>query len=269
MSKKAPPANLEQYRLAKIEQYRHRKRRAGNLRWVLVSLLFLACAAAGYGFSVSAFFAVEQVIVSGNEQISAERIRSLSGVNIGQNIFTVDEASVESWLLIEPVILAAQVERRLPRAIKITVTERQPAAVLATGQAFVQVDESGLVLRRMRELDNLILPILSGVGGFPSGIVPGSRIGGEDIGVALAVLNNLPEQALPVVKEIDVTDSQKIRIYTEGGIEVRVGGIGDIAEKFLLANGIIYNAQLNGVASKIGYIDISSTEKPVIYYLGQ
>ena len=252
---------------ANIEQYRRRKRRAGNFRWVLVALLFLACAACGYIFSLSPFFAVEQVIIGGNQQISAERLRALSGIEMGQNIFTVNEALTERWLFMEPLVATAQVERLLPRTVKIQVTERQTAAVLATGQAFVQVDNSGLVLRRMRELDNLSLPILSGITGFPTGIIPGSRIEGRDMEVALAVLNTLPEQAFPAVKEIDVTDNQKIRLYTTGGIEVRIGGSGNIAEKYLLADSIIYNAQLNDMASQIGYIDISSTEKPVIFYV--
>jgi cell division septal protein FtsQ len=121
----------------------------------------------------------------------------------------------------------------------------------------------------MHELDNLDLPIVSGVTVFSPGAVPGVRIEGEDMAVALAVLNSLPLQAFPAVKEIDVTDSQKIRLYIEGGIEVRVGSASDMAEKFLLADSIIYNEQLKGAASQIGYIDISSIEKPVIYYLGQ
>jgi len=261
MREKTPPAS--------IEQYRRRKRRAGNLRWILVALLLLVCAVCGYFFSISPFFYVEQVLVSGNELLSAERLRMLSGIEIEQNIFTVDTERVERWLSIEPLVKSAQVERQLPRTIRITVIERCPAAVLATGQAFIQVDNSGLVLRRMRELDIFTLPILSGISGFSPGITPGSVIEGEDMELALNVLNGLPKEAFSVVKEIDVTDSQKIRIYTEGGIEVRMGNINDMTEKYLLADSIIYNAQLNGAASQIGYIDISSTEKPVIYYLNQ
>jgi cell division protein FtsQ len=254
---------------ANIEQYRRQKRRAGNLRWVLVILLLLGCAACGYLFSISPFFEVEQVMVSGNEQLEAGRLRALSGIKMGQNIFALDTALVERWLLMEPLVETALVERRLPRAVSITVTERRAAAILPTGQAFVQVDKNGLVLRRLRELEDLSLPILSGVGGFLPGIGPGSRIEGQDMEVALTVLNSLPERAFPAVKEIDVTDHQKIRLYTEGGIEVRVGGADIMAEKYLLADSIIYNAQLNGSAAQIVYIDVSSTEKPVVNYLKQ
>ena len=257
MSEITPPTD--------IEQYRRRKRRAGNFRWVLIAMLLLACAAGGYFFSFSPFFSVEQLIVSGNEQVDAERLRELSGIEVGQSIFTVDIAQVERWILMEPFVETAQVKRQLPRMVSIAVTERCPAAVLATGYAFVQVDSSGLVLRRLRELDNLALPILSGIADVNTGTVPGSRIEGEDMKVALTVLKTLPIQAFPAVKEIDVTDSQKIKLYTEGGIEVRVGGSGDIAEKYLLADSIIYNAQLNGTAHKIVYIDVGSTEKPVVY----
>jgi cell division protein FtsQ len=261
MADKKDPADIEQYRL--------HKRRAGNLRWLLVAVLLLACAACGYLFAVSPFFGVEQVTISGNELLGAGRLRLLAGIKTGQNIFTVDTALVERWLFMEPLVESALVEIRLPRTVKITVAERQPVALIPTGQAFVQVDKSALVLRRMRELDDLSLPILSGVTGFPPGIVPGSRIEGKEMEVALIVLNSLPKQAFPAVKEVDVTDSQKIRLYTGGGVEVRVGGSGNMAEKYLLAESIIYNAQLDGTASQIGYIDVSSTEKPVVYYLSQ
>ena len=259
MSARTPPAN--------IDQYRRRKRQAGNFRWVLITLLFSACAVWGYFFSMSPFFGVEQVLISGNEQVSAESLFAFSGISMGQNIFTVDTARVQRWLCMDPFIKTAQVAYVLPRTVKITVTERRPVAVLATGQAFVQVDDNGLVLLRLRELDTLDLPILSGISGIAPGAVPGSRIECRDMQVALTVLNTLPKQAFPAVKEIDVTDNQKIRLYIEGGIEVRLGGSGDMAEKYLLANGIIDNAKLSGRASQIGYIDVSSTEKPVIYYL--
>ncbi|MCL1975548.1 MAG: FtsQ-type POTRA domain-containing protein [Firmicutes bacterium] len=265
MNKKKLPANLEHYRLAKIEEYRRRKRRAGSFRWVIMLFMLLACAAVGYSLSFSPFFGVEQVIVSGYKQVSAERLRALSGIELGQNIFTVNTAQVEKWLNIEPWVKTAQVDRLLPRIIRITITERRPAAVLSTGQAFVEIDKNGLVLRRMHELDNLDLPILSGIANIHAGVVPGSYLDGKDIGVALTVLNNLPQQAFLAVKEIDVRDSQKIKLYTEGAIEVRIGGIGDIAAKYLLADSIIYDAQLNGTISQISYIDVSSTAKPVIY----
>ncbi|MCL2496491.1 MAG: FtsQ-type POTRA domain-containing protein, partial [Clostridiales bacterium] len=240
--------------------------RAGNFRWLLIATFFLACASCGYTFSRSSFFALEQVIISGNQAVSAERLRHLSDVEMGRNIFTVDVDQVRQRLLIEPFVASAQVQLRLPRTININISERQPAAVLATGHAFVQIDNTGLVLRRMRELDTVRLPILSGANDFPVGIMPGGIIEGEGIELALTILNMLPELSVQSVTEIDVTDSQKIRLYTTGGIEVRVGGPTDIAEKYVMAANIIYDAQMNGKAADIHYIDISSTEKPVINY---
>jgi len=252
-----------------ISQYRRSKRRAGNFRWLLIAVFFLACATSGYTFSRSSFFAVRQVMISGNQTVHAERLRQLAGVDLEQNIFTVDADQVRQRLFIEPFVAAAQVQLRIPGTVNIIIVERQPAAVLATGHAFVQIDNTGLVLRRMRELDTVRLPILSGVNNFPAGIMPGSFIEGEEIQVALTVLNMLPELSVQSVTEIDVTDSQKIRLYTTGGIEVRVGGPTDIAEKYVLAANIIYDAQMSGKAADIRYIDISSTEKPVINYYRQ
>jgi cell division protein FtsQ len=261
MNARTPPAS--------IEQYRKRKRRAGSIRWVLIALLLLACSACGYFFSLSPFFGVEQIEVKGNELIGTERVIALSGIKARQNIFTVDTALVERWLLIDPQVKSSQVRCRLPRTVSISVTERRPVAVLATGLAFIEIDESGLVLRRLRELDELSLPILSGISGFLPGVIAGSQIEGAEIKAALTVLNSLPQEAFFTVKEIDVADTQKIRLYFEGGIEVRVGDMGDMAVKYSKAKTIIYDAQLNGNLSKIDYIDTSYTEKPVIYYKNQ
>ncbi|MCL1816135.1 MAG: FtsQ-type POTRA domain-containing protein [Clostridiales bacterium] len=250
-------------------QYHRHKRRAGNFKWILAILFLSICVACGYLFSISPFFGVEQIMVSGNKLVSNERLRALSGIGVNQNIFSVDTAWVEQRLTIDPMVAGAKVECALPRTVKIAITERQPVAILATGQAFVQIDENGLVLCRSGAWDNYSLPIISGVKGFHPGVIAGSRIDSQDMQVALNVLLNLPEQAFPAVREINVTDNQKIRLYTEGGIEVRVGDKADMAKKYLLADSIIYNEHLNGNLSRISYIDISSTEKPVICPLYQ
>lgn len=85
------------------------------------------------------------------------------------------------------------------------------------------------------------------------------------MGVALAVLSNLPATAQGVLAEINVADGQKIKLYTQSGIELRLGGPTDLAEKYVLGISLVNDAQVNGYIGNISYIDVSSTERPVIF----
>ncbi len=250
--------------LTDISQYRRQRRRSGNFRWILVILFFLACAAAGYFFSLSSFFYVDRLEVIGNEAVTEERIMQLSGVSIGQNIFSLNLEKIALTISMDPLVKEVEVERKLPSALEITISERVPIAILATSSAFIQVDDTGMVLRRERSLSDMDLPFISGVDDILPGIVPGSRIKGVQIEQALSIVSSLPPDALKIIVEVDISDMQKIKLYTNTGIELRLGNGEGLEQKYITGLGIVQDLRDKGLASDIEYIDVSS-DTPVIY----
>ena len=251
-------------KITDIDQFRRTRKNHSRFRWLLIVVFFVVCMFAGYFFAISPFFAVKEIAVTGNAQISSQRIIQLSGIENGTNIFAVNEDAVERWLRIEPKIQSVDISRSLNGKIVIKITERKAVAVISVDNAFIDIDIKGRILSRYKTLDDYQLPLLTGLSGFESIAAPGCFIEVKGITEALAIISALPDNAADI-GEINVTDTQQIRLYTLGGTELRIGNTEDISEKYLLISGILANHTESGTVGMIDYIDVSSSI-PVVTY---
>ncbi|MBQ2699155.1 MAG: FtsQ-type POTRA domain-containing protein [Firmicutes bacterium] len=250
-----------------IGLYRRRRRRSYMLRW-LVMLVFLICVGVGGFFLArSPIFDIAEIRITGNDRVSDEQIIKLSRVDLGMSVFAVEEDVMEKWIAIEPRIKAVEATYRLPNKLRIVVEERQAVALVDGGDGhFLAVDESGRVLERLDVLEGLKLPLLLGITSFPKGVGPGYTIEGEQIEAGMRIINSLESNFMGEVGEIDVGNVQDIYLYTNAGLEIRLGDSADIREKFLMYQAIVANAEENGRLSRIAYVDVRLTDKPVINY---
>ena len=250
-----------------INYYKRRKKgKAGNTRWVLFIVFLFTCAVGGYFFALSPFFFIDDIEVTGNNTVDVATLLDLSGVSKGENIFTVDLYKTKQMILIDPMIRDCEIERKLPGIISINVAEREAVAVIPTGNGFLYVDTDGVVLSRYREVTEIPLPILVGIGDFLPGSVPGTRIDADRISTALNIVAAVPEEAQYVFEEINVSDEQKIVTYVHDGIRAMIGDKENISSKVQLIEKILEEIENKGKSDSIQYIDVSIIEKPVIYY---
>ena len=254
----------ENENITDISAYRAARRRAGNIRWVLILVFLVACMFGGYFFSISSFFGIREVIIEGNEKVEEQRIIDLAEIHLGDNIFSVDTGRAASWIKMEPHIKDAEIHRRLPHSLFISVIERQAVACLMTGHALVYVDAYGRVLERQSTWSSLDVPVISGVDLSGCGSMPGVTIDGEGMTEALSIINTLPDDAVDI-GEINVENPQFIKVYTISGVEIRLGDCSDFQKKYLTYSNIIRdNETENG--QPIGYIDVSIVDKPTLTY---
>ncbi|NLF80102.1 MAG: FtsQ-type POTRA domain-containing protein [Clostridia bacterium] len=254
-----------------INIYRNQRRRHRNVRWVLVPVFMVVCLAAGYFFAISGFFALDRILVEGNEAIPSKDIISLSRLERGMNIFAADGPTVQMLLSIEPRLKSVEMVRRIPNTIRLIVTERQPVALLHSGKIFLELDSAGRILDRYGRLanqsgpDSRPLPLLSGIDTTGWGLMPGCFLKGEQIKTGLAIIDGLPESAGDI-GEINVADLEFIKLYSNSGLEIRLGDSSDLEEKYLLYSAIITeNTEKSGPAIK--YIDVSIKNKPAFAYV--
>ena len=243
-----------------------RKKKAGSLRWVLLLVLLLLAVTGGYYFSTTAFFAVDRFEVNGNTEVSRERIIELCGIAQGENIFAASLRRAEYSLTVEPRIKSATVRRFLPSTIKITVSERQPAAYFSTGSGFVCLDSQGVVLQRYSTLAALDFTLLLASEAVAEGIVPGSKIEGPSLQDGLSVLAALPAEAISEIYEVNAANAEKIVIFTKDRIEIRLGDAEGVTGKYKVAAEIIANLKEADKLAGLDYIDVSLPEKAVYYY---
>lgn len=148
---------------------------------ILLTLLAAASAAVTWGLpwarsrvKTSTLFALKEVRVLGNRNLTEERILEAAGLVFGENILATDLEAVRSRLAAHPLLRDATVRRLLPSEIVVEVEERVPA-VAVRGQSRYIVDAEGFVMTVAREDMPIALPCLTGLA------VRGGRVAEDDL----------------------------------------------------------------------------------------
>lgn len=95
------------------------------------------------GFIADAGFGVNQVHLAGNIRTPAATIMAVLGLNPGQSIFGVDLEAAHARLMRLPWVAKAEVQRRYPDDIAVTIVEKVPYARWQSPTALYVVERSG------------------------------------------------------------------------------------------------------------------------------
>ncbi len=93
-------------------------------------------------------FALDDIVVDGEQHLTVEEILSAAGVVRGASIFSVDAEEIRSRLLENSWIREVQVVRRMPGSLSIEIVERECAALLWSGSLY-RVDRDGTVFEKL------------------------------------------------------------------------------------------------------------------------
>ncbi len=164
-----PATRRESHALLRAETWEGRfKGLAASLReprhllWggVVVALFFTSVPLLRYCLD-HRYFAVREVQVVGARRLSAAVVEGWLGVvEEGRSIWRVDRDALAARLRARPEIAAARVERELPGRLRVTIEEREGAALLHAGHRFHLVAADGSVLGQVAEPDPA-LPIVT------------------------------------------------------------------------------------------------------------
>lgn len=135
---------MQQRREEVLEEETRRRRQ--RLLWVAVPMLALL---ALLGLSYTPLLDVDQVEVAGAEHTTEDAVLEAAGIRQGHRMLTLDEKGAERRVEALPWVGEADVVRDWPGGVRIAVTERAPAAAVATGEPglVAWVDETGRVLQ--------------------------------------------------------------------------------------------------------------------------
>lgn len=164
-----------------------RRVRAGRaLLWLLgLSLVVVLVAAVSLGLlmgfrwlTVSPFFALSEIEVTGNVRLTAEEVVSLAGVDLGANTLELRIADVERRVAADPWARSVAVRRVLPGGLAIRVEERAPVYWVRTGSGLSYAEADGSVIAPVSAdrftacplLDAAPAEDLSGLGGRLAGL---------------------------------------------------------------------------------------------------
>jgi cell division protein FtsQ len=167
-------------------------------------------------------FAITHVDVRGARRVAPEMIVRQAGIETGSNLFRVSPAAARARLLENPWIADAQVKRRLPGRVVVSVVEREPVASLFM-QEWLAVSDDGTLLPLEFTRERFELPLIAGCFGTDGLDRDRLRRGAG----FLSLVGDECSFLLRDVSEVNMTDPDDLVVYTvQSGTAVRFGSGG-------------------------------------------
>lgn len=227
-------------------------------RTLLAVLLLVSLAAMVWVYLFTDVLNVRLVEVRGNRNLSADYLRSISGITSRTHILKMDVEAVEKAILAEPYVLRVEVHRRFPHTVILEITERTPVGCLLQNGRFHLVDREGLVVestdsRRegIPEIIGLRLPLL----------YPGVRLEDPRFADVERLLEEMPGELRERAEEVGYTEGEEYYLVAKG-TRIIFGECDDLARKMEIAM-----AALQDIAPRYGqllYIDVTYPDHPAI-----
>ena len=199
-----------------------RRQRARRIRFWTISILILLCIVLG-AFSLSGFFTVDSIEVKGNSHFTAEEIINIGHAVPGHNlIYNPGKQEIKDYLEANPYIKQADVTRKFPSTLVITVSEREQACAFRYDDDYLIMDDEGILLKKTRTE-----PMITMIEGFVvSKIKLGETIGTQNqkmFGGTLRLIRAMKAADMYFVR-IDMTayeEDSNVRAYIYDNLVVR------------------------------------------------
>lgn len=229
----AAPAD-KRFRRARVSP---RRKRSWLPPWRTTLRYVAILAVAGFALSRAVEMAlssealtVMRVDVEGNDRVSAGEILGLLEGIEGGSLVTGDLEAWRQKLLSSPWVADATIRRRLPGAVVVHVTERQPMGVARVQGGLFLVDGSGAIIDAFgpnyAEFD---LPIIDGLDRDAGE----AQVEPERVRLAGRVMRDLARRPAlaALVSQIDVTDPRDVVVLLTGETTLVRLGDGNFLER--------------------------------------
>lgn len=150
---KKEPVDLRKYLLPLI--------RIGS-RAGLVVLAGGLIAASVHALMQTTPFPVQKVEVCGAKRLTHDEIVALTGVAPGQNLLALRLKSIGQQVSSNPWVASVRVQRFFPGTIAVSISERQPVAVINMGLLYY-LDDKGEPFKPLSFGDSLDFPVVTGI----------------------------------------------------------------------------------------------------------
>ena len=168
-------------------------------------------------------FDLREIVISGNQRVSAETIGRAAALRRGHPLLAISLSNVSTRVSSLPWIKAVAVRRDFPHGIRIRVQERAPIAWMQhpEGAECLTVGEGGVVVATGCETWDTLVEL---TGGSVSSSAPGARLLDERVADLIERLRS-DDLSTMHIQRIDVTDPSSVTLDAESGLRVMLGGI--------------------------------------------
>ena len=224
-----------------------------------IGALALACGAYAVALETSVF-AVHKLVIAGGSARVQQELRDALAPELGRSLLRVNGGDIDSRVEPLPDLVGVTFDRQFPHTLKIRVTAERPVLLLRRAQDTWLVSARGRVMRRLKT------PRLSSL---PRAWVPkgtavsvGEMLKPDDGGLAAAALAPLSPRTFPSGVRFVRSTGSELTFVLASGLEIRLGGLGDLRLKLAIARRILQRVQADSTTA--GYLDVSVPERPVL-----
>ncbi|MDQ1703140.1 MAG: cell division protein FtsQ [Frankiaceae bacterium] len=178
---------------------------------------------------VSTWLGVHDVQVAGEGRVSAAQVVAAAAVPDGAPLARLDTAGIAARVSKLAPVATVRVTRQWPRAIRITVTERVPFAVVSINGTPWLVDRSAIPFDKAGAAQSTLPHITTAHAGADD----------EATKAGLDVLAALPADVLSRVNRIDVPGPEEVTLALTGGKTVVWGSARDSAKKAAVLDAVL------------------------------
>ena len=224
-----------------MQEIKRGKRRKRNMSLYYATVVFIALVIFAI-LSVTVFFKIETVIVTGSSIYSVQDIISASGIEGGENMIRKNMGKSEKMITDKLIYIeTAKITRKLPSSVEIEVTPCVESACMQNEDGWFIISKKGKILR---EAESPPQGMIIFYGTEPA----------EDIGIG-SVFASAEGNKTDVIYELlereqaggfaekmtsfDVTNRVNISCMYEDRINIELGAISDLDYKFRFAEEII------------------------------
>ncbi|MGC2064084.1 MAG: FtsQ-type POTRA domain-containing protein [Thermodesulfovibrionales bacterium] len=219
---------------------------------VVPLLILLLVASAGYAVLRKAF-PLRQIRFSGNQHLSDDDLRALTGLGGRENLATLSSGSVFRSMSASPWIRSVSVRKEFPGTLQIFIKEAEPFALLDMGGRHFIVDNKGKLLEELKDSSIPFLPVIVGN--------PFEKK--EAFGEAITLVRAIKDAGLIARKDrIEViAHKQQDMTVNLDGVVVKVG-TGDYHEK--LVRLLELEEEIKSRRIPVDYIDLRFANRVVV-----
>ena len=222
----------EKKRVYSARRNKYRKLKIG----VLYAVMILAILTAGIAIGATVLFKIDTIQVVGESRYDPQEIISLSGVEKGENLITIDTAEGEAAIMSRmPYLETVQIKRKIPSTVNIEVTEAQAAGCIAYQNQYVIISGSGMVLE-LAQAPLEGVPVIKGAAIKEAELSEEIVLEDETVLTLISDIETARAAAgLASVTELDLTNPVSPTITYDGRIIIKLGMPTDLEYKLQTA----------------------------------
>jgi cell division septal protein FtsQ len=229
---------------------------------LLVASAFLVLVGGAYAAALeTSVFAVRRLDIVGGSPRVQEELRTALAPELGRSLLRIGASEINRRVAAIPDIVGVSYDRRFPHTLHLRIDAERPVLLLRRGKS-----DTWLVSARARVMRRLRTPKLSSL---PRVWIPasvsvtvGETLTPKEGGLAATALAPLAPGTFPAGVRTVRAAGAELTLVLHSGLEVRLGGVGDLRLKLAIARRILRT--VNADATSTGYLDVSVPERPVI-----